>query len=89
MLKTKTFSAILAAALIAGAMTMLPGVSAQVSASSPLNHGKGDRLDIRPIGANCSEQAWPYYDAKCLKDARQPMGIAKPVRIVSADRVAR
>jgi hypothetical protein len=83
----KTVSAIAAAALVAGAITILPGASDQVSASAPLNSGKGDRLDIRAIGPQCSQQVWPYYEARCLKDSRQPMGHAKAVRIVSPDRV--
>ena len=83
----KTISAIAAAALVAGAITILPGASDQVSASAPLNSGKGDRLDIRMVGPKCSEQAWPYYEAKCPKDSRQPMGQAKNVRVVTTDRV--
>jgi hypothetical protein len=83
----KTISAIAAAALVAGAITVLPGASDQVSASAPLNSGKGDRLDIRAVGPQCSQQVWPYYEAGCLKDLRQPMGRAKAVRIVSPDRV--
>ena len=56
-------------------------------ASAPLHSGKGDRLDIRPIGAKCSEQAWPYFEATCLRDRRMAMGQAKPARVVTADRI--
>jgi hypothetical protein len=84
---SRTVSAIAVAALVAGAVTILPGASDKVSASSPLNSGKGDRLDIRPIGAKCSQQVWPHYDAACIKDVRHPMGRAKAVRIVTTDRV--
>ena len=86
---SRTLSAIAAAALVAGAVTILPGASDQVSASAPLNGGKSDRLDMRPLRANCSQQAWPHYDAACLKDARQPMGRAKTVRVVTTDRASR
>ncbi len=90
MLKTtkKTVSAIVAAALIAGAITFLPGGSDKVVASAPLNSGKGDRLDIRPLGTKCSEQAWPYFEAKCTRDRRHAMGEARTVRLVTPDRVA-
>ncbi len=69
-------------------MTLLPGASDKVSASAPLNSGKGDRLDVRVVGPACSEQAWPYFEATCTKDRRQPMSQAKPARIVSPDRSA-
>ena len=84
----KTISAVIAAGLVAGVITILPGASDEVAASVPLSAGKGDRLDIRAVGPNCAEQAWPYYEVKCLKDVRQPMAQAKAVRIVTTDRVA-
>ena len=90
MLKTtkKTVSAVVVAALVAGVVTLLPGGSDKVVASAPLNSGKGDRLDIRPLGTKCSEQASPYFEVKCTRDRREPMGHAKSVRIVTTDRVA-
>lgn len=81
----RMISALIAAAAIAGAMTVL-GAGERVSASAPLNAGKGDRLDMRAAGPKCSEQAWPYYEANCVKDRRQTMSQAKAVRIVTADR---
>ncbi len=84
---SKTVSAIVAAAAIAGAITVIPGGSDKVVASAPLNSGKGDRLDVRPIGAKCSEQAWPYFEVNCVRDRRMAMGQAKDVRVVTADRV--
>ncbi|CAN0089234.1 unnamed protein product, partial [Phaeothamnion confervicola] len=83
---SKAISAVVAAALVAGTMTILSGSSGQVSASAPLNSGKGDRLDIRAVSPDCKQQAWPYYDAACLKDRRQPMSQAKAVRVISTDR---
>jgi hypothetical protein len=85
---SRTLSAIAAAALVAGAITILPGTSDQVSASAPLNSGKTDRLDLRPANAKCTQQAWPHFTADCLKDVRQPMSRAKAVRVVSTDRIA-
>lgn len=81
-------SAVAAAALVAGAITILPGASERVVASAPLNSGKGDRIDARPLGPKCSQQAWPYFEAGCLRDSRRPMGQAAPVRIVTTDRLA-
>jgi len=84
----QSVSAIALAALIAGAITVLPNFSDPVIASSPMNSGKGDRLDSRPLGTQCSEQAWPYFEADCLRDKRAAMGKAKPARVVTADRLA-
>ena len=48
---------------------------------------KADRIDYRPLGTACSQNAWPYFEASCLRDKRQAKGQAKAARIVSADRV--
>ena len=81
-----SISAIALAALVAGTMTILAGFNDKVVASAPIHSGKGDRLDIRPLGTQCSEQAWPYFEASCLRDGRAQMGKAKGARIISADR---
>lgn len=85
----RSISAMALAALIAGLITIAPGSSEQGIASAPLNSGKSDRLDIRPLGTKCSEQAWPNFEASCLRDKRQAMGQAKAVRVVSTVRVVR
>jgi hypothetical protein len=86
-LVNRSISAVACAALIAGtAAILLPGFSDKVVASAPIHSGKGDRLDIRPLGTKCSEQAWPYFEANCLRDSRASMGKVKPARIVTADR---
>jgi len=48
---------------------------------------KTDRLDYRPAGPECTQQAWPYYRPDCLRDRAQPSGAAKVVRVVSTDRL--
>jgi hypothetical protein len=83
-----SISAIVLAALVAGAWTVIPGTSDKVVASAPLNSGKGDRLDSRPIGTQCSQQAWPYFEAACLRDRRTAMGQARTARVVTADRIS-
>jgi hypothetical protein len=80
-----SISAVVLAALIAGTVTILPSFSDKVVASAPINSGKGDRLDARPLGVQCSEKAWPYFEAKCLRNGRVPESRAKTARIVSAD----
>ena len=83
----RSISAIALAALIAGAVTILPSFSASVVASAPIHSGKGDRLDARPLGSQCSEKAWPYFEASCLRDNRLSLGkVGTTARIVTADR---
>lgn len=84
----RSISAVALAALFAGAATILPSFSDKVVASAPIHGGKGDRLDIRPLGTQCSEQAWPYFEANCVRDKRTAMGQAKSPRIVTADRLS-
>ena len=86
----RSVSALALAALLAGGATFLPNFTNPVVASAPIHSGKGDRLDIRPLGAQCSEQAWPYFEANCLRDNRAALGkVQQAARIVTADRVAR
>jgi len=76
----KTLSVLFAAAAIVGSATVLSGASEPASATVKL--GKGDRLDIRTTAPKCSDQAWPYYEAGCVK------GPARTVRIVTSDRIS-
>lgn len=80
----KAFSAIAAAGFIAAALTVLPGFAPQVEASVPQALAKGDRLDIRAVGKDCSQQAWPNFEASCLRTTgSKPV---KEARLVTADR---
>src|SRR6201999_4606882 len=65
----KALSAIAIAAFIAAALTVLPGFAPQVEASTPQALAKSDRLDIKLVGRDCSEQAWPNFEASCLRHA--------------------
>jgi hypothetical protein len=81
----KTLSAIAIAAFIAAALAVLPGFAPQVEASVPQALAKGDRLDIRPIGRDCSQQAWPHFEASCLRGAGSRVAV-REARLVTADR---
>ena len=81
----KAISAVAAAACIAAALTVLPGFAPQVEASVPQVLAKGDRLDVHPIGRSCSEQAWPNFDASCLRSASTKREV-RQARLVTADR---
>ena len=85
----KAFSAIIAAALVAAALTVLPGFAPKVEASVPQALAKGDRLDIRPVGKDCSAQAWPNFEASCLRVAGSKAtakSVIREARLVTADR---
>jgi hypothetical protein len=81
----KAFSAVAAAAFIAAALTVLPGFAPQVEASVPQALAKGDRLDIRTVGKDCSQQAWPNFEANCLRAAGSK-SMVREARLVTADR---
>ena len=82
----KAFSAIVAAGFIAAALTVLPGFAPQVEASVPQALAKGDRLDIRAVGKDCSQQAWPNFEASCLRAAGSKSSTVKEARLVTANR---
>jgi hypothetical protein len=81
----KALSAIAIAAFVAAALTVLPGFAPQVEASVPQALAKADRLDIHPVGRDCSQQAWPNFDAACLHVAGSKTMI-REARLVTADR---
>jgi hypothetical protein len=82
----KTLSAIAVAAFIAAALTVLPGFAPTVEASVPVALAKADRLDIRPVGRDCSQQAWPNFEASCLRKAGTKAAI-REARLVTANRI--
>jgi hypothetical protein len=81
----KALSAITVAAFIAAALTVLPGFAPKVEASVPQALAKADRLDIRVVGKDCSQQAWPNFEASCLRAAGSKI-LIREARLVSADR---
>ena len=85
----RTLYAIASAAIVAGAFVGALSLSAQVDARGSAPGIKSDRADTRPLARNCSQNAWPYFEAGCLRDANSAFGAARPVRVVNADRVAR
>jgi hypothetical protein len=85
----KTVYAIIAAAIIAACLVLAPSLSPQVEAGAPSATGKSDRADARPLAGECSEKAWPYMEATCLRDTRNPQGLAREVRFVPLDRSRR
>ena len=87
MLSYKVISAIAAAALGAALIIALPGFSPEVEAGTPAPVAKADRIDSRVSGPSCAHQAWPYYQADCLRDRSQMSGQGRKVRLVTTDRL--
>jgi len=83
----KTVSAIAVAAIVAACFVAFPSLSPQVEASAPMPGAKADRADLRPLGTDCSKNAWPYFEAACLRDMRSPLHQVREVRLISADRL--
>ena len=81
-----TFYAIAAAAVIAACLVLSPSLSPQVEAGAPAVSGKSDRADTRPLGMDCSQHAWPYYEAACLRDTSNRLSEPREVRFVAMDR---
>ncbi|MFK4486580.1 hypothetical protein [Bradyrhizobium sp. USDA 336] len=81
----KTISAIVLSACVAAALTLLPGFAPKVEASVPQPLAKSDRLDIRSIGRDCSQQAWPNFEASCLRSAGTKANV-REARLVTANR---
>ncbi len=58
-------------------------LSSQVIASSP--GAKSDRVDMRPLGTDCSQKASPYFEGACLRDTKNPLAQPRDMRIITAE----
>jgi len=81
----KALSAIAVAVFVASVFSLLPGFAPQVEASVPQPLAKADRLDIHPAGRECSQQAWPHFEASCLRAAGSKE-MVQQARLVTANR---
>lgn len=77
------------AAALLGALFVVSGATTTEALSTPSTpiSMKGDRLDAKPFGQACSQAAWPYYEADCLRNTTKATRTAQPVRIVTTDRI--
>jgi hypothetical protein len=79
-------SAIVFAATIAGALTILPGFSDRVDASTSITAAIA-ATPVPVTSDDCADHHWPYIAASCLRDSRKAEGRARPVaRVVNIDR---
>jgi hypothetical protein len=84
----KAISAVFASAVFAGSFFVAVSFSADVEARGSAPGAKADRADARPLARDCSGNAWPYFEASCLRDTRNPFGQAREVRLVSLGQAA-
>src|SRR5262245_50067272 len=79
MLTYKIISVAGAMAMGAAVVLVMPGFSPEADASTPPKVVDSKPLDVRLIGKDCTEQAWPYYEAGCLRDHNRANGQAGAV----------
>lgn len=70
----KIVSAVAGAATIATAMSLFPGFTPNVEASTPDITGQ---TRVMPSGLACSQQVWPHFEHACLNVAQ-----TRSVRII-------
>lgn len=81
----KSLTALAIFALLGASVVALPGFAPQVEASEAVALAKADRLDIRSVGPNCSQQVWPNVHASCLRN-RGSGATFREARLVTARR---
>jgi hypothetical protein len=84
----KTVYAIAVAAIVAACFVAFPSLSWQVEANAPIPGAKADRADMRPLGTDCSQKAWPYFEASCLRETQSLLAQPREVRMIKVGRAA-
>jgi hypothetical protein len=79
----KSLTALAIFAILGASVIALPGFAPQVEASETAALAKGDRLEVRTIAQNCSQQVWPNFDASCLRKGEV---MVREARLVTARR---
>jgi hypothetical protein len=79
----KSLAALAIFAVLGASVVALPGFAPQVEASETVALAKADRLELRLVARNCSQQVWPNFDASCL---RKDNVMVREARLVTARR---
>jgi hypothetical protein len=85
----KAIYAITVSAIAAGCFVAFPILSQQVHANPPAPAVAVEHIAAAPRAGNCGQDAWPYIDAACLRNASEPAVAPREVRFVSADSAVR
>ena len=65
----KSLAALAVFGLMGTAVILMPEFAPPAQATESVALQKGDRLEVRPIARNCSQQIWPRFDAACLRES--------------------
>jgi hypothetical protein len=79
----KSLTALAIFAILGASVIALPGFAPEVKASETVALAKADRLELRPIEQNCSQQIWPNYYTSCLRNGD---AMVREARLVTARR---
>jgi hypothetical protein len=82
----KTLYAIVVSAIAAGCFVAFPILSEQVRATPPAQVLAPAAVEAPATVAICSQNAWPYLDAACLRNAGGESLQMRDVRLVATDR---
>jgi pseudouridine-5'-phosphate glycosidase len=82
----KTFYAIVVSAIAAGCVVAFPILSEQVRATPPVQVLAPTAVEAPTTAMTCGQNAWPYLDAACLRNAGGESVQTRDVRLVAADR---
>jgi len=80
----KTVYAVAVAAIAAACFVGFASLSMRVEADARVPGTKADRADVRPLGVDCSQKAWPYFEAACLRNTQSLLSQPRDVRIIVA-----
>ena len=85
----KTLYAIVVSAIAAGCFVAFPILSQQVSATQPVQVLAPAAVEAPATVAICSQNAWPYLDAPCLRNAVGESLQTRDVRLVGSGSAVR
>ena len=81
----KSLVALAILAVLGAAVVAVPAFAPQAKASETVALPKADRLEIRRVARDCSQQVWPNFGTSCLRKANSGATIQE-VRLISARR---
>jgi hypothetical protein len=81
----KSLTALAIFAVLGASVVALPGFAPQVEAGETIALAKADRLELRSVAKNCSQQVWPNFETSCLRHG-ESQAIVREARLVTARR---
>lgn len=85
-ISVEIISAVATAAVAATGIVSFHSSPAQVETPSQVQTVKVDRINVASPVRKCSEQAWPYYEPRCLW-FNGKLGETRTVRVIPIDRM--